>query len=190
MSSVNEHIIVDHRRERTRQLLKFTMAHCTDKLIREEVRTKFSDIASEMHSDESTNVPHVTLQVGTLLLHQEEQIMGDKIETGDLYGSVVGSHVHDVNLTQTWNQLRATVDLVQLAEQLSSLRTEMLKQAKGPEQYAAVGAVSSAELEAKNGNGPKTLEYLSKAGKWALDVATKVGETVAAAALKEAMGIK
>jgi hypothetical protein len=42
---------------------------------------------------------------------------------------------------------------------------------------------------AKEGNGPKALEYLKMAGKWALDKASKIGLSVAAAALKAALGL-
>jgi len=136
-------------------------------------------------------VPHVTLRIDSFTSYRiKEEIMGDKYETGDVYGGIVGGHVHDVNMTQTWNQLRANLDLAELGQQLSVLRAELLKDARDHEQFAPVGALASAELEAKEGNGPKALEYLSKAGKWALDVATKVGETVAAEALKRAHGIR
>ena len=53
-----------------------------------------------------------------------------------------------------------------------------------------MGAVASAVVVAKHGQGSKALEYLSKTGKWVLDVATKIGTTVAAAAIKESLGIK
>jgi hypothetical protein len=100
-----------------------------------------------------------------------------------------GGHVHNVNLTETWNQIRYTVDLPEVASQLSSLRVELLKLAHDPEQYADIGAISSAEVEAKQGNGSKALEYLSKAGKWTFDVATEIGTTLAAEMLKKALGI-
>jgi len=51
------------------------------------------------------------------------------------------------------------------------------------------GAVASAESCAKKGDGSGALEYLSKAGKWAIDVATTIGVPVATEALKKVIGL-
>jgi hypothetical protein len=120
----------------------------------------------------------------------KEQIMGDQYNVGQAGAVGPNAHAHDVSFNNVWNRVAENVDLESLAKDLSILRTELLKEAKEPEQYAAIGAVASAETEAKSGNGAKALEYLSKAGKWTLDTATKVGITVAAAVIKESLGIK
>ena len=49
--------------------------------------------------------------------------------------------------------------------------------------------VASAEIEAQKGDGPQTLSALAKAGKWALNVAEKIGIGVASAAIKTACGL-
>jgi hypothetical protein len=121
---------------------------------------------------------------------QPEKAIGDiiKAEIGDnAKGVAVGKNITQ---WQNWNEVAGRFDLRELAEQLGSLRLELLKEAQTPEQYIAIGAVASAETEAKQANGPKALEYLSKTGTWVLDVATKIGITVAAAAIKESIGIK
>jgi hypothetical protein len=46
-----------------------------------------------------------------------------------------------------------------------------------------------AEKAATEGDGPKALQYLKAAGKWAQEAATKIGVEVAAAAIKSAMGV-
>jgi hypothetical protein len=79
--------------------------------------------------------------------------------------------------------------LSQLIKELATLRGEMKKMARGPIQDASIGSIASAELEAKGGNKKKALEHLAKAGEWALTVATKIGASVAAAAIKEALKI-
>ena len=53
----------------------------------------------------------------------------------------------------------------------------------------AIGNVAMAEKAAKEGDGPKALEYLKAAGKWALDTATKIGSSVASAAITKAIGV-
>ena len=60
---------------------------------------------------------------------------------------------------------------------------------RGPEHDAAVGEIASAQVAAKAGDGPKAMSHLAKAGKWALDVAKKIGTGLAVAALKASLGI-
>ncbi len=120
----------------------------------------------------------------------QEVTMGDKYITSGQVGAVGPSaHAHELNFTQVWNQSSAEIDIIALQEQLSRLREALRSEAQTPEQDVAVAAVANAELAAKNGDGPKAMEWLSKAGKWTFDVATKIGVGVAAAALKAALGI-
>jgi len=69
------------------------------------------------------------------------------------------------------------------------LRARNGSEATTAEHHAAIGAVASAEIEAKQNNGPQVLECLSKAGRWTLDSATKIGVVVAASAIKTALGM-
>jgi len=82
-----------------------------------------------------------------------------------------------------------TIDLSVLAKELAKLRTELKKEASEPDHDISIGTIASAESSAREGNGPKTFEYLSKTGKWAIDVATKIGVPVATEALKKAIGL-
>ena len=50
-------------------------------------------------------------------------------------------------------------------------------------------SVAQAQKAAEIGDGGGALKHLKSAGQWALDVATKVGVSVAAAALKESLKI-
>jgi hypothetical protein len=52
-----------------------------------------------------------------------------------------------------------------------------------------LGEIAAAEKAAGEGNGPKVLEHLKKAGSWVWDVVTKIGIGVATAAAKTALGI-
>jgi hypothetical protein len=52
----------------------------------------------------------------------------------------------------------------------------MLKRATQVGHHAAIGAIASAEIEARKGNGEKTLQYLARAGEWSFDTATQIGE--------------
>jgi hypothetical protein len=119
----------------------------------------------------------------------KEVIMGDKYEAGQVGAMGPGAHAHDMNFNQVWNQFGHGIDLLSLAGELSKLRAELKKKTTDPEHDIAVGSLAIAEQAAKKGDGSKTLEYLAKAGKWALDSATQIGATVAAEAIKKSLGI-
>jgi hypothetical protein len=125
---------------------------------------------------------------GTRVMFQEV-IMGDKNIAQQV--GAQGSHAHADYSTfnQIWGEKGSSIDLVRLAQELSTLRAEMRKQATEPEQDVALGAVASAEQAAKQKDGPKVMEYLKAAGKWTFDVATKIGTSVAAEAIKAALRI-
>jgi len=52
-----------------------------------------------------------------------------------------------------------------------------------------IGEVAQAEAAAKQGDGPRALEHLSKTGEWVLEVAQSMTATVAAAAISAALGL-
>jgi hypothetical protein len=115
--------------------------------------------------------------------------MGDKYEIKGQVGAVgPGAHAHDMSFNQLWQKASSEIDLIKLAEELEQLRLELRKEATTPEHDASIGEIAAAELAAKDDKGPKALEHLKKAGKWTLVVAEKIGTTVAATALKTALG--
>jgi hypothetical protein len=122
--------------------------------------------------------------------------MADKIEKGDEYNiggsarvGAVGrnARVDYADFREMWNQIGHSVDLPTLADDLSRLLPELRKRAIEPVHDEAVVAVGQAKQAAEEQNGPKALEYLKKAGKWAFDTATDVGVKVAAEVIKQAI---
>jgi hypothetical protein len=69
------------------------------------------------------------------------------------------------------------------------LRAELKTRATNAEHDFVTGEVASAQLAAERGDGPSAMAHLARVGKWALDVATAIGTTLAFAAIKAAMGI-
>lgn len=118
-----------------------------------------------------------------------ELIMGDKYVAVQAGAMGPGAHAHDMNFNQVWNQLSNSIDLPSLSSELSKLRAKLKEKATDAEHDIAVGSLALAEQAAKKGDGSKTLEYLAKAGKWALDAATQIGTTVAAEAIKKSIGM-
>src|SRR5207248_3297204 len=113
-----------------------------------------------------------------------EVIMGNKVNVSNSVVGVIGNQAQNVTVTQTWNKLERRIDLVQLANELRRLHETLEREATQPTQKLAVGAVAAAEQSAINKDGPKVLEYLKTAGKWAFDVAEKIGVDLAKEALK------
>jgi hypothetical protein len=82
-----------------------------------------------------------------------------------------------------------SLDMRALAVQLASLRREMKKTATGPDHDIAIGQIAAAETAAEEGDSGTVLRHLKSAGNWALDVATKIGVSVASEAIKKSMGL-
>ena len=112
---------------------------------------------------------------------------GDTYNVGQGVG--VGRNVKMTNTTVNQVQSQgAGIDLPTLVTQLEQLRAEMKKQASEPEHDVAVGAIAAAESEAKKGDEASAMQKLSAAGKWALDLAVKIGVPVAIDAIKKSSG--
>ena len=113
-----------------------------------------------------------------------EKIMGDNYKAGQVGAMGPNSHAHDMTFNQIWNDIQGNIDLPQLANELSKLRLEMKKEALEPEQDVAVSEIAKAEIAAKAGEGSKVLEHLKAGGKFALDVATKIGVALVVETIK------
>ena len=105
--------------------------------------------------------------------------------------AAVGNNATAENNTfnQMWQQLSVDLDLQKLASELSTLRVSMRSNAVEIEHDQAIACVGTAESAAKRNDGSTTLQNLKEAGKWAFDVATKIGATVAAKAIQTAIGM-
>jgi hypothetical protein len=79
--------------------------------------------------------------------------------------------------------------LGQLASELARLREMMREAAETPEQDMAVAEIATAEIAAEKGDTATVERSLSKAGKWAWSTANAIGTSLAASALKAALGL-
>jgi hypothetical protein len=101
-----------------------------------------------------------------------------------------GATVQNSQFEQNTSEAGEGLDLAKLVQQLQQLRGELSRQASDRNHYAALVALTDAEGAAGKGDRQSVLAHLAKAGKWALDAATKVGLSVAESALKAAIGLK
>jgi hypothetical protein len=115
--------------------------------------------------------------------------MGDKYEAGQVGAQGANASAYNSTFNQVLQKNENKLDLEALRKDLLDLRISMQKEATTAEHFSEIGTIANAEIEAKNGNTSKSLEYLSKTGKWSLEVAEKIGVGVATAAIKATLGI-
>ncbi len=172
------------RSERIAELLEFAEDHCTSSEIQADTQNRFGTLEK---SAQSTTKQHVTYNnYVTKLIQKGVTNMGDNIFASNVRGSVVGKNIKDATVNYHHEQSEQ-LDVAALLPELERLRVEMLSKATSPEHYVAIGAVSGAEVSAKEGNASSVLEHLKKAGKWALETANGIGIRVAAQAITQAM---
>ena len=115
--------------------------------------------------------------------------MGDTYSAGQAGAIGPGATASQISFQKVWAQLQGSASVEELAKELGALRTAMRSAASEPEHELSIGAVAAAQAAAEEGDGVRTLEYLKKAGNWALDVATKIGLNIASFALKGSLGL-
>jgi hypothetical protein len=86
------------------------------------------------------------------------------------------------------NQGGANVSLDELAQELAKLRLVMRQRAETVSQDRAVAKIGEAQEAAQQGDRRGAVTALSQAGKWALEIATQLGVSVATEMLKKTVG--
>ena len=93
------------------------------------------------------------------------------------------------NFSQVWSKQAGEIDLNLLAQELHKVRDMARTSASGtPDQDVALGELANAEMAAEQGDGPKALSHLARAGQWALRIASEIGVPVAVKAIEAAIG--
>ena len=98
----------------------------------------------------------------------------------------VGDHARAEHFTQV---SQSSADIKELTDSIERLRSAMATEATDSDHYIALGNVAKAEKEAKAGNQDKAIEYLKSAGKWAVDMAQKIGVNVITKAIQGQLGM-
>lgn len=149
------------------------------------------DSAAEEYANQLANISSSAGEYSdeTRMMIIRELTMGDKYTIGQAGAVGPGSSSSGNTFNQIWQQYSGQIDLPELARELEKLRTAMRSGAESAEHDVSIGAVATAQAAAENGDGPGALAHLETAGKWALDVATKIGVGVATAAIKSSMGM-
>lgn len=99
----------------------------------------------------------------------------------------VGDNAQAHDFTQVSKQTPDKLDLEALSQELGRLRVAARQEATEAEHDVAIGEIAAAESAAKQGDEKSVRAHLANAGKWAVDVATKIGVALAVEAIKQSM---
>lgn len=123
-------------------------------------------------------------QVQAVFHNARDVILGNKT----IHATNVGEHIEISGGNVGYSQHFDQCDLSQLQVELTQLRSALRFQAVTAEQELAAAHIGMAQESAARGDRVGVIENLKKAGKWAFEVSTKIGEGVATAAIKAALG--
>ena len=154
--------------------------------------SKYEDSKTQKYTNLGTAWKHWLPDVERTKVQQffvEEIHVGDHYSAGQTGAMGPNAQASSMTFQQIWNQNPASMDLAALQEELSLLGDAMRRDSSEPEHDIAINEVAAAEAAARNGDGPSALEHLKKAGRWAWDVATKIGVSVVAAAVNAVAGL-
>jgi hypothetical protein len=115
--------------------------------------------------------------------------MRDSFQAGQAGAMGPNAQAESMTFIQILREGIGENSLADLASDLEKLRIAMLTESKSAPQDAAVIAVAEAEAAARKGNAKSVLASLKSAGKWAMDVATKIGTAIAGKAIEKALGM-
>ncbi|MDA0525292.1 leucine-rich repeat domain-containing protein [Methanococcoides alaskense] len=125
---------------------------------------------------------------GSTITHIGDTHYHNGMEVIGAQGQNARGNVNMDNFSQIWQVNKERIKLGELAEELINLKVAMQENAESGDQYESITNVVHAKESAEKGDGPITMEYLSKAGKWAYTIADKIGAPMAVAALASALG--
>ncbi len=122
-------------------------------------------------------------------IHFQEAVMNDYYEVGQAGAVGPNSIAVGQHFIQVWNKQDDQIDLNVLAQELRKVRDRGRVSASGaPEEDVALAELANAEVAAEQGDGPRALSHLARAGQWALRIAVAIGVPVAVKALETAIG--
>lgn len=110
---------------------------------------------------------------------------------GDTYNiqqaAAAGKNATANHTTLNQDNHTTSVDLMELAIQLSKLRAEMRQQADTTEHDESLGAIAAAERSVSSNDIGLAMRHMKKAGKWALSIAEKISVDLAAKMIDQSL---
>jgi len=146
----------------------------------DENRSTVADALGVKRQDLPSQIGHIVLG---------DFITGDKIVSKTSISQGSGIQIVGPEFIEKWDNLKSSIDLKQLAEELAQIREYGAQSIHGPEGENTKEQIRVAEEAAKQGNGPRALMALAAAGKVALEFAVHTGAILTAEVIKEAIGM-
>lgn len=128
--------------------------------------------------------------VNFVIQQGDVHVSGDTYNTRNAGAVGPGAQAMNTTITENYGAMLGGIDVKILADELDDLRRAMSAEAGSTSQFEAVAAISGAQDAAKKGETSSVVTKLKGAGQWAVDVATKIGTTIAAEAIKKSMGME
>ncbi|MEW2285578.1 hypothetical protein [Streptomyces sp. NPDC047841] len=100
-----------------------------------------------------------------------------------------GPNAKAEGFTQQADQRQLAADMPALALELERLKEQLVLAASSSSDYQAVAEIQAAREAADEGDEGGVGQHLANAGRWALDVASRIGTSVAEAAIRQALGM-
>jgi hypothetical protein len=159
---------------------------------REERRTRNDGniaLIAEIIKNLSTGVSIESL-LNSQNIHIQGAVMNDYYQVGQAGAVGRNSMAVGQRFTQAWSNRESEINLGTLAQELRKVRDSGRASASGaPEDDIALAEVANAEMAAQEGDGPRALSHLKRAGQRALRIAAAIGVPVAVKAIETAIGI-
>lgn len=119
----------------------------------------------------------------------KEKVMSKYVNEGGVVGAMGDNARADQStFTQNVGVEFSSDEMAKLVDELERLKAALVSEGS-TNSLSAAAAISEAKDSAASQNSSALVTSLKKAGKWAFDVATKIGVAAAAAAIKKAAGL-
>lgn len=155
-----------------------------------DVINLIGETVGDTHIREIDNLPSTYPKLVVQQIFSNEATMGDQYNVTGQIGAIGKNSKSEGNVFNLeWKQIDSGSNLQLLASELELLRSAMRKEATDIEHDQAIVCVGDAMNAAKEQDSIRTLNHLKSAGKWAFNVATKIGTAVASKAIQTAIGL-
>ena len=160
-----------------------TNLNMLESLERDEVKTR--NFLLEANHAGSINI--ITNLVSNQMENKSINVKGSIV--GSAIGDGANNKTGDISVEQHWRDLSSKSKFDDLERELSELKEKLASNASSDEHHIEISSIANAEQRASQADERSVMQALSKAGKWSLDMANKLGLSTASAAIKHALGI-
>ena len=122
--------------------------------------------------------------------HSQAVVHGDQIINFGNAGAI-GRHSTGTSMfQQQWSDISSQIDMQVLANELSSMRLQLVKRARSRSDYQMLGVLAEAEEQAESHKGPEMMKTLAEAGKGLLEFTKDVATDLTAKVIAKALGLE